>query len=76
LIADSKEAWADCVVRLYTTEELWNQISVNAMNLAKTRYSFAEGATALENALAMIGISARRDWGLPYRHARPDRYGI
>jgi glycosyltransferase involved in cell wall biosynthesis len=76
LIADSKEAWADCVVRLYTTEELWNQISVNAMSLAKTRYSFAEGTAALENALGMIGISARRDWGLPYRHARPDRYGI
>ncbi|HWY14771.1 MAG TPA: glycosyltransferase [Rhizomicrobium sp.] len=76
LIANSKEAWADCVIRLYTTEELWNQISVNAMSLAKTRYSFAEGAAALENALATIGISARRDWGLPYRHARPDRYGI
>jgi GT2 family glycosyltransferase len=75
LIADSKEAWADWVVRLYTDEELWNQISANAFKLAEARYSFAGGALVLGNELARIGVSARKEWGLAYRFARPERYG-
>ncbi|HEX4160461.1 MAG TPA: glycosyltransferase [Rhizomicrobium sp.] len=75
LIADSKQAWADWVVRLYTDEELWNQISANAFKLAKTSYSFAGGAAALGNELARIGLSGRTEWGLAYRFARPARYG-
>jgi GT2 family glycosyltransferase/glycosyltransferase involved in cell wall biosynthesis len=76
LVADSKQAWADWVVRLYTDEELWNQISVNAHKLARTSYSFAGGVSALEKELARIGLSGRREWGLMYRLARPERYGI
>lgn len=76
LIADSKEAWAGCVAKLYTDEELWHRIGANALKLAETRYSFAQGTLAFENALLRVGISARRNWGLAYRHARPERYGL
>ena len=75
LIADSKQAWAEWVVRLYTDEELWNQISANAFKLAKNSYSFAGGAAALGTELARIGLSSRKEWGLAYRFARPERYG-
>ncbi|HEX4077933.1 MAG TPA: glycosyltransferase [Rhizomicrobium sp.] len=75
LIADSKEAWADCVIRLYTDDELWNLVSTNAFTLAQTRYSFAAGVSALESELARIGVAGRRDWGLAYRFTRPERYG-
>lgn len=75
LIADSKEAWADWVVRLYTDEELWNQISANAFKLAKTSYSFAGGTASLGQELARVGLSARKEWGLAYRFTRPARYG-
>ncbi|HEX3663873.1 MAG TPA: glycosyltransferase [Rhizomicrobium sp.] len=76
LIADSKEAWVDWVVRLYTDEELWTQISANALKLATINYSFDGGASALENELARIGISSQKEWGLAYQFTRPMRYGI
>lgn len=76
LIANAREEWADCVVRLYTDEDLWNRISVNAMELARTKYSFAEGSLVFDSALASIGITGQKHWGLAYRHARPERYGL
>ena len=76
LIADTPEKWADCVVRLYTHQELWNLISASAYRLAEGRYSFAAGVSALENELARIGVSGRKDLGFAYRFARPERYGI
>jgi O-antigen biosynthesis protein len=76
LIADSKEAWAEWVVRLYTDEELWNSISSSALKLADSRYSFARGTAVLEKALATIGLHGRREWGFAYRHARPERYSV
>ncbi len=76
LIADTREAWVGSVAKLYTNEKLWNEIGANALRLAETRYSFASGQSAVEGALATIGIAARRDWGLVYRHARPDRFGL
>jgi len=75
LIADSKEAWTDWVIRLYTDEELWNQISANAFKLAETNYSFARGVSTLGKELERIGLSGRKDWGLAYRFTRPERYG-
>ncbi|HEY3637429.1 MAG TPA: glycosyltransferase [Rhizomicrobium sp.] len=76
LIADTKESWAQWVVRLYTDEKLWNEISANAFKLAEASYSFAGGAGALGKELARIGLSQRKDWGLSYRFTRPARYGV
>jgi len=75
LIADSRDAWIENVIRLYTDEELWNQIGASAHRLAETRYSFAKGALAFGDALAKIGIAGRKEWGMVYKHARPQRYG-
>lgn len=76
LIADSPAAWADCVTKLYTDEVLWNEIGTNALKLARTEYSFSRGVDVIEQALTQIAVTGRREWGLPYRYARPDRYGI
>jgi glycosyltransferase involved in cell wall biosynthesis len=76
LIADTTESWADWVVRLYTDEELWERISANALVHARNWCSFASASTALEDEFARLGLSTQRDWGLAYRHARPDRYGL
>jgi glycosyltransferase involved in cell wall biosynthesis len=75
LIADSKEAWAEWVIRLYTDEGLWNQISANAFKLAKSNYSFAGGASALGKELAHVGLCGRHEWGVTYQFTRPQRYG-
>ncbi len=75
LIADSKEAWVDCVVRLYTDHELWNELSANALKLARASYSFDGGSKMLEKDLSRIGLSGRNEWGLTYRFTRPERYG-
>jgi GT2 family glycosyltransferase len=74
LIANSAEEWADRVTRLYTDEALWNRISVNAFELARTRYSFGEGKSIFGTGLAMAGIATGKSEGLTYRHARPDCY--
>lgn len=75
LIADTPENWGDCVVRLYTNEELWNQIRANGLSLAEKKFGFSRAVSAIEAALAGIGISGQRDSGLVYRHARPADFG-
>ena len=74
LIANTPEEWADRVVRLYTDEALWDRISSNAFELARTHYSFEEGKKTLRAGLAAAGISVGKSTGLTYRHARPDCY--
>ena len=75
LIAASEESWADYVAELYTNRELWNRLSRNAFKLAAERYSFGGAVDAVEASLARIGLTSRREWGLAYRHARPQNYG-
>jgi glycosyltransferase involved in cell wall biosynthesis len=74
LIANSPEEWADRVTRLYSDEALWTRMSINAFELARTRYSFEEGTSILRAGLAMAGLSTGNSEGLTYRHARPDCY--
>jgi GT2 family glycosyltransferase len=76
LIAKSAEDWAAAVIRLYTDETLWNEIGDNAIKTAERRYSFAVGAEAFREALSKIEVFGRSDWGLVYKHARPERYGL
>jgi len=71
LIANSPFEWADRVARLYTDNALWERISANALDLARTRYSFEEGTTVLEAGLAAAGLVTRANKGLTYRWARP-----
>jgi glycosyltransferase involved in cell wall biosynthesis len=75
LVADSRDAWAEAVIRLYTDEVLWEQIGSNARRLSQTKYSFGKAVSAFEDALTKIEIFGRKDWGLAYKYARPQRYG-
>jgi glycosyltransferase involved in cell wall biosynthesis len=74
LIANTPEEWADRVTRLYSDEALWNQISENALKLARARYSFDEGKAIFGATLAAINIPVENATGLSYKHARPDCY--
>jgi glycosyltransferase involved in cell wall biosynthesis len=76
LIAESAEAWAECIFSLYVDESLWARISTSALRTAELRFSFARGASDLEKELAELGLASRREWGMPYLFARPDRYEI
>ena len=76
LIADTKPRWIECVLKLYTDEALWAEISRNALKLAEAKYAFHIGVDEFERALQKIGISGRRRGALAYRHTRPLRYGI
>jgi glycosyltransferase involved in cell wall biosynthesis len=75
LVAKSAQEWADAVVKLYTDKKLWERIGANALELARTRFSFSAGVEMFQEALAKIDIYGRKDWALVYQHARPHRYG-
>jgi GT2 family glycosyltransferase len=76
LVAKSAEEWAAAVIKLYTDEDLWNQIGANALKTAQMQYSFAAGMEAFREALSRVDVFGRADWGLVYKHARPQRYGL
>jgi GT2 family glycosyltransferase/glycosyltransferase involved in cell wall biosynthesis len=76
LIADTAPRWIECVLKLYTDEALWAEMSRNALKLAETKYAFRMGLDEFERALQKIGIKGRRNGALAYRHTRPLRYGI
>jgi GT2 family glycosyltransferase/glycosyltransferase involved in cell wall biosynthesis len=76
LIADTPAKWVDCVLKLYTEEALWTEISLNALKLAAKKYAFQTGIDEFQTALARIGVTGHRDRALVYRHVRPLRYGI
>ncbi len=76
LIADSAPHWIDCILKLYTDEALWTEISRNALALAESKYDFQVGVDEFERALKKIGTVGRREGALVYRHVRPLRYGI
>ncbi len=75
LVAETPGEWLAAITKLYTDENLWNQISRNALEAAAANFAFAKGVDAFEEALSLIGVSGRRDWGVPYLRARPNRFG-
>lgn len=75
LIADTPLQWFDQTLRLYSDEILWSRIAANALELARTRYSFDNGVKELAEALSRTGLRGLRRGGLVYRHVRPQRYG-
>lgn len=74
LIAGNPEEWAECVFRLYVDAALWTRLAASAMRTAKARFSFAGAIPVLDDELTALGLATRRECGLPYLHARPDRY--
>lgn len=76
LIADSANQWIEAVASLYTDEALWTVIGQNALRLAETQYAFADALSALEQAIARIGIVGRREGAVVYERVRPENYGF
>jgi GT2 family glycosyltransferase/glycosyltransferase involved in cell wall biosynthesis len=56
LIADTPEAIANAVVRLYTDASLWNHLSAAGLLFVREQYSFENGARILRGLLDLIGL--------------------
>jgi SAM-dependent methyltransferase len=63
LVADSPEAFADAVVRMYTDEALWNRVSTNGLALARRRFSFDGGVPIVAEILASLGLPTQQAGG-------------
>jgi hypothetical protein len=61
LIADSVQAFADEVVRLYTDEHCWTRLSDQGLALMSQEHSFAAGRHRLENILSGIKAPMPRE---------------
>lgn len=63
LVADSPDDFADQVIKLYTSEALWQRVSDNALKFVQGNYSMQSGKEAIAAVLASLhadsGISAR-----------------
>ncbi len=56
LIAESPEEWVEAIVQLYQNESLWMKLSQNALELARTNYSFDAGIRAFSKPLEYLGF--------------------
>jgi GT2 family glycosyltransferase/SAM-dependent methyltransferase/glycosyltransferase involved in cell wall biosynthesis len=59
LVADSPEAMAEAVVRLYTDAELWASLSANGLRFVRDRYSFDSGLRIVQALLALLDLEER-----------------
>ncbi|MDX1380478.1 MAG: glycosyltransferase family 4 protein, partial [Xanthomonadales bacterium] len=58
LVADTVEAFADEVVRLYRDEALWQQISEGGIDNVRRHFSYDAARDALRGVLAALGVQA------------------
>lgn len=56
MIVEEPEAWVEAVAELYENEERWQQVSDNALALAKNNYSFDNGIKGMAKALEGVGV--------------------
>lgn len=56
MIVEEPEAWVDAIAELYENQEHWQQVSDNALALAKNNYSFDNGIKGMAKALEGVGI--------------------
>ncbi|MCM8827520.1 MAG: glycosyltransferase family 4 protein, partial [Candidatus Omnitrophica bacterium] len=56
IIAENPKEWVDAIYNLYTNKELWERISKNAYEFAKSEYSFEKGRRLVIKALEMVNI--------------------
>lgn len=69
LVADTPEAFAAAVVRLYRDRALWERLAANGVENVRRHFSFQTAARALEKVLAIVP----QDEAIPRRprHLRP-----
>lgn len=56
MVVESPQAWVDAIVELYTDEQRWQQMSQNALSLARSNYSFEHGIKGMAKALEGVGV--------------------
>lgn len=56
MIVEDPQAWVDAIAELYEVEERWQQVSNNALALARTNYGFDTGIKGMAKALESIGV--------------------
>ncbi len=64
LRADTPDSFADAVVKLYESEELWNKISANGLENVKRHYSVAAAETQLRGSMKLRPPERLRSSGL------------
>ena len=58
MIADDRESFADAVVRLWTSPELWHKLSKNGLKNLAEHFSVEAAAKPIDELLAWAGLSA------------------
>jgi glycosyltransferase involved in cell wall biosynthesis len=69
LIADDPESFADAVVRLWTSRELWESVSSSGRRNLREHFSVATAVRRVDELLVWAGLSG--PGGVPAPHASP-----
>jgi len=56
MIVEDPQAWVDAIAELYENEERWQQVSDNALSLARNNYSFGNAVKGMAKALEGVGM--------------------
>ncbi|MCL7945143.1 glycosyltransferase [Marinobacter sp. ATCH36] len=56
MIVEEPQAWVDAIKELYENEERWQQISENALALARNNFSLSNGIKGMKGVLEGIGV--------------------
>ena len=78
LVAETTSQWIDCVVKGYTDEGVWRQLSDNGLALMREVYSVESGLKRLQSLLDSLGCpsfshSKRTETDLSSRFSSPNR---
>ena len=57
-VASSPDEWVNRIMRLYTDQALWEQMSKHALSFAKRNYSLEKAIVEMKAALSAVGIEA------------------
>lgn len=56
MIVEEPQAWVEAIAELYEDEKRWQQVSDNALALARSNYSFDNGIKGMAKALEGVGV--------------------
>lgn len=56
MIVEEPEAWVEAIAELYEDEQRWQQVSDNALALARSNYSVEHGIKGMAKALEGVGV--------------------
>jgi glycosyltransferase involved in cell wall biosynthesis len=56
MIVEEPQVWVEAIAELYEDEKRWQQVSDNALALARSNYSFDNGIKGMAKALEGLGV--------------------